>query len=1149
MRERFVHDGRLQTEGTVLDRTAAHETIPAGDTETAGEQPASEDAVVALKASATRKVVRYGLMFSAATAGAVLIAVLAVYALLATGFGEERLRQAAEDALTRMAGREVTVTLDAASISISRRGMLVLQTDNVAVADSETGNELLEAGTLEFTLALRPLLGGQIRLGEALISDARLDAALIPSRGDAAGPRLATEDGLIDPDLALEAIFGSLHRAFDAVESGDTRQVRLENVTLSLPRVGRDPIEIAIAEATLTRPDAGQVAIEASAALDGRPATLTASATRQNDGAPVEAVSVHLAVPPSDEKIGTGLLATDRLASLDLQLAGNEGDAERLSLMSVEATAARATLPFGEDTPMVLDVEVSGYVEQGADKLEIARLEVASAGSTWLFDGAIGPTPAEPGIEPSYRFELVSERSLIAPPASPEPALEAQARFAGRYFATERRIDIAEIGVAGDQGELTGRIGVQFGQFGSPGLDLDLNVRDMPVGHVKQFWPWFAAHGARSWVYANILDGHVEQGRIRLDVLPDRFGHGIPLDASEVNGTFTLRDGSFRAAGDLPTIHEAIGTVRFAGSSADIELSGGRAPMPSGREIVVGDGTFAIRRGDTGTMIGSLDIGVSGAADAAIEFAGHEPLNAGRYLDMAPEAFSGTMSGRVVADIPLRRDLEASDIDWLVALDFAELGLARQFEGQTVTEATGSITIDPETVVIDADVLLNGIPAKLNMVEPFGETTIERSRAVSLALDDGNTERLAPGLSMLLSGMAAVEVRAEGERQEVGVDLATSELSLPWVGWRKGQGIPASASFFMAQNDGVTKLEEFALRGDSFAVTGEVALGAGGLSTARFDRVSLNRTDNVAVDITRRGEGYEIGVSGAALDARSLVKYVLGNPTAPSSGGQGGGGQSIPLDVKVAVARVTGFHGEVLSDVVLNYRGRGSTIDMLELSAVTDEGKAVAYRDGIENGQRRLQLQSDDAGSLLRFLDVYERMDGGTISAALGGPAAGPLSGQVDARNFWLVNEPRLSSLVSTAPEGAGPSLNQAVRSEFDTSRVQFDRGASGVTYGKGFLALEQGVLRGPQIGSTFQGTVYDQAGNMAMTGTFMPAYGLNRIFGEIPILGQILGNGRDRGLIGITFRLYGKANAPQLQVNPLSVVAPGIFRSVFEFR
>jgi hypothetical protein len=71
----------------------------------------------------------------------------------------------------------------------------------------------------------------------------------------------------------------------------------------------------------------------------------------------------------------------------------------------------------------------------------------------------------------------------------------------------------------------------------------------------------------------------------------------------------------------------------------------------------------------------------------------------------------------------------------------------------------------------------------------------------------------------------------------------------------------------------------------------------------------------------------------------------------------------------------------------------------------------------------------------------------------------------------------------------------------------------------------------------------------MDMTGTFMPAYGLNRIFGELPIIGVLLGNGRDRGLIGVTFKLEGDADSPAVQINPLSVIAPGIFRSIFEFR
>jgi 3,4-dihydroxy 2-butanone 4-phosphate synthase/GTP cyclohydrolase II len=52
-----------------------------------------------------------------------------------------------------------------------------------------------------------------------------------------------------------------------------------------------------------------------------------------------------------------------------------------------------------------------------------------------------------------------------------------------------------------------------------------------------------------------------------------------------------------------------------------------------------------------------------------------------------------------------------------------------------------------------------------------------------------------------------------------------------------------------------------------------------------------------------------------------------------------------------------------------------------------------------------------------------------------------------------------------------------------------------------------------------------------------------------LPLIGVILGNGSDRGLIGITFKLTGKFDQPNLQINPLSIIAPGVFRQIFEFQ
>ena len=68
------------------------------------------------------------------------------------------------------------------------------------------------------------------------------------------------------------------------------------------------------------------------------------------------------------------------------------------------------------------------------------------------------------------------------------------------------------------------------------------------------------------------------------------------------------------------------------------------------------------------------------------------------------------------------------------------------------------------------------------------------------------------------------------------------------------------------------------------------------------------------------------------------------------------------------------------------------------------------------------------------------------------------------------------------------------------------------------------------------------------MRGTFIPLYGLNNMFGQIPLFGIFLGGGSKEGLVGVTFEVVGPTSGPVLRVNPISAVAPGLLRKFFDF-
>nr|HMN51852.1 AsmA-like C-terminal region-containing protein [Xanthobacteraceae bacterium] len=159
-----------------------------------------------------------------------------------------------------------------------------------------------------------------------------------------------------------------------------------------------------------------------------------------------------------------------------------------------------------------------------------------------------------------------------------------------------------------------------------------------------------------------------------------------------------------------------------------------------------------------------------------------------------------------------------------------------------------------------------------------------------------------------------------------------------------------------------------------------------------------------------------------------------------------------------------------------------------------------------------------------------------------------PQDGIVSVRNFQIVGEPNLDRLISSTPQDLGDRSTQGQRNQPTGGAVQFIRMRVDFTRTPGRFAIREGLIFGPAIGATVDG-VLDYANNaVQLRGTYVPAYGLNNFFGQLPVVGLFLG-GPKEGLLALTFEIAGPASRPILRVNPMSMAAPGFFRKIFEFR
>jgi len=1132
---------------------------------------------------------------------ALIILIGIAFLLLRSGVSSDMLRDEAQQRLQEILGPEAGVSISEAQVSLDGNRHLAIEARDVALTNRIKDISVEKLGAVKLGLAPLPLLTGSVQVAQIEVSDAVIRFEEAQTKTEPFIKLPFNDRGLVDFDLLSREIFAGVDQTLALLDMRSTKAIALHDVTLAFHAMDKDR-QVLIRNAQVKQ--SGQkVTLKAEFVWQGQSSTLRAEMIRSDDPAlaasfalSVDQVPVSLGSPEevmpqlADDRPNPAYFHINSLASLSLS--GKAATQETKETLSGKLLLNDSTVDMGRERGIKGNIALDFEHVAGGEKLEIKSLEFNLGGLRTVLEGAFGIEPvAETEIAAQkireqianeeagkkadslpvlklkgeaqnltdiaalagYRFELVSRNAVSMPENSSEAPLPFNVKIAGRLMQNASRIDFNDLSVKTDAGELYGQGRMIFGH-GSPAMIFLLRIPSMPVAHAKHLWPLNVADGARDWVLKNLFGGQMIDGRIDIALPAGHFnGPGLPPDLTEsdVKADFKVEGTRFDVIGEIPPVRDAAGTVAVRGAHTTITLEKGAAFTPANRRIDVNGGTLFIPWGRQRPVIADLDLNISGEAGAMTELVGFKPINALRKLPFTAEDISGDVSAKVKVAFSVTKDAPKDSLVWQADLAFDNVALKKPFNGQVVTQAKGTLSVNENVAKIDATAKLNNIPAKLSLIEPLADTGIKRQQSVRLELDDKTRATYYPALNGIFKGPLILELGEEqGDTRKISADLGKTTVSLPWLGWTKGAGIPAKLTMDMKSGKngkGPVAIRNFVFAGTGFNVSGDLNIDNNELQSASIRKLNLTRNDNLTLEVRKSGNGFRADVRGSAFDARALIQQAVAGNSDDKKASANDDGTMPRIVVNAHIDEVKGFHDESLRDVTVSYETAGAKVSGVSLNAVANNGAQVNATSSNQKGASSLALNSTNAGAVLRFFDFYDKMRGGKIAVNLTSQGTGPLYGSIDARDFSVINESRLDKLVSSGSNG-GKSLNQAVRKSIDVTRVDFERGFAQIEKGAGYLTLKNGVIRGPLIGATFQGILYDRNGNMSVTGTFMPAYGLNRLFGELPLLGAILGNGRDRGLIGITYKLVGNAKQPNIIVNPISVIAPGIFRSIFEF-
>ncbi|WP_291861243.1 DUF3971 domain-containing protein [Bradyrhizobium sp.] len=697
-----------------------------------------------------------------------------------------------------------------------------------------------------------------------------------------------------------------------------------------------------------------------------------------------------------------------------------------------------------------------------------------------------------------------------------------------RVLLTQADISNGEIGIAG-----TGSVEYS----GEPRLTLGFAGTPMSASALKRMWPILIVPEVREWVIERIERGSLQ--RIEVGVNSpvrnlSRRGPPIPDDGLAVS--IVASGVTLRPVDELPLVRDADLKARVTGRTAIVTIGQAVSDTPTGRKLTISDLVFEVPDMAPKPSPARVKFRIDGPVPAAAEILASERLSefSGTLID--PNTSRGTMSAVVSLGLPIKRELTKADTTFSIIADLSGFAADKLVMNQKLESNSLRVTANNAGYQVKGEVKINGQSASLDYRKPNeGDADIK----LQATLDDASRARFGFDLGPAVSGAIPLKLSGKiGETSRMGIEADLTALKLDNIlpGWVKLPGRSSRAVFNVVQKQQSTRLEDIVIDGGGVSIKGALEVDQNGdLINAHFPTYSPSDGDKSSLKAERAPDGaLKVTMRGDVFDGRGFLKSAISGKEADSKSKA----RSIDFDVDLKLGAVAGFNGEAVRSVDVKLSRRNGAMKSFALSGkLGRDTPLTADLRGRTQGREVIYLETNDAGAFLRFTDTYSKVVGGQLTLAMDPPTAEPSAkeGLINVRDFSVKGEAALERAAAGGPGGAQSSVS------FSRLRAEFTRQ-------NGQLTVREGVVKGPIIGATIEGSIDYPGNQVRMSGTFVPMYGLNNMFGQIPIVGLLLGGGSNEGLIGVTYEVVGTPGQPVLRINPISAMAPGVLRKIFEF-
>jgi hypothetical protein len=807
-------------------------------------------------------------------------------------------------------------------------------------------------------------------------------------------------------------------------------------------------------------------------------------------------------------------------APISLALRGEILESGALGPTSVALKMESGELrPAGSADPVGFDL-ARAYLayDPVAQLVRFDRFDVQSDWGSVQGEGRAYLRDMEAGMPGALLGQVTVSELRLTPPDWPGAAVDlpdAAAQF--RLRLDPFRVEVAQASL-GLPGHAPSRMTVG-GEIAATAegwqVALDAGLSEVTRNQLLELWPEGWRPGLRDWIN-DYLPGVALRGLSGAYRL-------TPGRAGAVTLTSGFAGLTVQPMPSHPPITEGAGWLTWSDGRLTASLDRGLVQAAQGGAVDVAGTSITIGQGNALRAPATVDLRAEGPIVAALSLLDEPPWEFLRAAGLPVDVAEGRAeaAGRIDLFIgPMRPE----ELRYDIAARLSDVTSDLLVPGHRLEASSLALMATAAGLEIGGRMQVGSAPAEGVWRQDFAPS--EGGRSV-LEARVGLAPALLPEFGIALpegsvSGEGEGELRVEFAPEEAPRFLFRSDLeglglSLPEIGWSKAA--PGGGELLVEGSLGTpARIDRLSLTAPGLSAEGDLRLTSDG----SFDRLRLSRLEvgdwlDAPVTLTARAgsDTPALAVEGGSLD--------LGAATF----GEGGTGEGGPIAVALDRLQITD------TIALTNFTGDLSTVAGLEgtFSGQVNGGPPVVGRVSPQAGRVAARVQSEDAGAVFRAADLFTRAEGGALDLLLLPVGPDSYTGELWVTDIKVREAPVLASLLNAA---SGVGLLQQLGGQgiaFDQVSAEFRIDPTAVT-----VARSSAI--GAGLGLSLDGIYDTERTLMSFQGVVSPLYLVNGIGAILTRPGE--------GLLGVNFTLSGDPGDPQVGVNPLSVLTPGMFREIF---